>query len=226
MGFRTRLGPVLESELGNTWPVVKIFRDWEFAVRLDWPRVRRVVEIGGHVGAFALWAAAHAPRARIVTFEPEPRNFRDLERNVERNGLADRITVINAAVGAADGKRTLTVPIQRNRASVTMPVHAAATTATEVECIGLERYLERACPGQIDVLKLDCEGAEWAIVPSLADTTLSRIEHVFVGCHAQDEREVDAMRELLAGHGFRSRVLSTGSDPDYRLLVTLWGERA
>jgi FkbM family methyltransferase len=222
MTFRTRLGPALESELGNTWPIVKIFRDWEFTVPLDWSSVHRVVEVGGHVGAFALWAAAHAPRARVVTFEPEPRNFRDLRRNIQRNGLADRVVSVNAAVAAEDGRRTLDVPIQRNRATFTS---ASAGGTIEVDCVGLERYLDEEHPDPIDVLKLDCEGAEWEILPSLSGETYDRVHHIIVGCHAHRESEVEEMKGLLASRGFTSRLVTTGADPDYALLVTLWGER-
>lgn len=222
MTFRTRLGPSLESEVGNAWPVVKIFRDWESAVRLDWSSVRRIVEVGGHIGAFALWAAAHAPRAEVVTFEPEPRNFRDLSSNVARNGLDDRIVAINAAVAAEDGRRTLAVPIQRNKAAFTA---GSSGGAVEVQCIGLERYLKDEIPGDVDVLKLDCEGAEWEILPSLSRETYERVQHVIVGAHAHEERQIDELREFLAERGFTSSFVETGFDRDFPLLVTMWGER-
>ena len=222
MTFRTRLGPTLESELGNTWPIVKIFRDWEFELPLDWSSVERIVEIGGHVGAFALWAAAHAPSARIVSFEPEPRNFQDLRSNVERNGLSDRIVAVNAAAAAAAGRRTFDVPLQRSKAAFASP---AAEGSVEVDCVPLERYLDDEVPERIHVLKLDCEGAEWEILPSLSDKTYDRIRNVIVGCHAQTHRQVDEMRELLGERGFASRIVSTGSDRDFALLATIWGER-
>jgi FkbM family methyltransferase len=223
--FRTRLGPVLETELGNAWPIVKIFRDWHFDVPLDWRAVRTVVEVGGHVGAFAVWAAARAPDARIVTFEPEPRNFSDLELNVRRNGFDGRIERVRAAVASEDGRRVLEAPIQRNRASV-VSAPVGETRVHEVDCIGLARYMEREVPGRIDVLKLDCEGAEWEILPSLGRETFGRIRHVLVGCHAREDAEVGEMEALLAREGFRARVVEAGSDPEYPLLVTLWAQRA
>ena len=222
MMFRTRLGPSLESEVGNAWPIVKIFRDWESAIRLDWSSVRRIVEVGGHVGAFALWAAAHARSAQIVTFEPEPRNFRDLTSNVARNRLRDRVVPINAAVAAEDGRRTLAVPVQRNKAAFATGSNGGSV---DVECVRLERYLNDEVPGAIDILKLDCEGTEWEILPSLSRETYGRVQHVIVGCHAHEERQIDEMREFLATRGFTSSIFETGSDRDFPLLVTMWGER-
>lgn len=224
MAFRTRLGPVLETEIGNAWPIVKIFRNWHFDLPIDWSTIRGVVEIGGHVGAFAIWAALRAPHAQIVTFEPEPRNFRDLEHNVDRSGLADRIVAINAAVAAENGRRALDVPTQRNRASIVAQPTARAD-ATEVECVGLEGYFQRKSGSQADVLKLDCEGAEWEILPSLRHETLSRFRHILVGCHAREQLELDEMQELLAREGFSLRVVETGSDPEYRFLAPFWAER-
>ena len=221
--LRTRLGPVLTTEIGNAWPIVKIFRDWEFDVALDWGAVHQAVEVGGHVGSFPLWVAAHAPDARVLSFEPEPRNFHDLRLNVEQSGLADRITTVNAAVAANDGRRALDVPVQRNRAGFATASNGAPTI--EVDCVGLERYLDAECPGPIDVLKLDCEGAEWEILPSLSRETYDRVHQIFVGCHAHEEQEIGQVVEFLSERGFESRAVSTGSDPEYPLLVTLWGER-
>ena len=222
MRFRTRLGPVLETELGNSWPIIEIFRDGHYDVDIPWPEVRRVVDVGGHVGAFALWVAARAPHARITTFEPEPRNFRDLELNVARNEVCDRVTRVNAAVGAHDGRRVLNVPVHRHNASFAAGADARRVS---VDCMSLERYLDGRASSEIDVLKLDCEGAEWEILTSLRSQTLQQIRHLLVECHTQREGDIDDLTRVLADAGLTPRIVATGESREYAVVTTLWAAR-
>jgi FkbM family methyltransferase len=222
MQFRTRLGPVLETELGNSWPIIEIFRDGHYDVDIPWPAVRRVVDVGGHVGAFALWVAARAAHAHITTFEPEPRNYRDLELNLARNNVLDRVTRVNAAVGARDGTRVLNVPVHRHNASFAAGADAARVS---VDCVSLERYLDRQASREIDVLKLDCEGAEWEILTSLRVESLWQIRHLLVECHTQRAEDVDELIGLLLDVRLTPRIISTGQDPEYAVVATLWAAR-
>jgi FkbM family methyltransferase len=222
MRFRTRLGPVLETEVGNSWPIIEIFRDGHYDVEIPWPSVRRVVDVGGHVGAFALWVAARAAHAQITTFEPEPRNFRDLELNVARNDVRDRVTRVNAAVAGHDGRRVLNVPVHRHNASFAT---AADARRVSVDCVSLERYLQGQASREIDVLKLDCEGAEWEILTSLRRETLRQIRHLLVECHTQREDDIDELIGLLGEVGLTPRIISTGQNREYALVMTLWAAR-
>jgi FkbM family methyltransferase len=220
LAFRTREGFVLETELGNAWPIVEIFRDSHYDVPIGWASIEHVLDVGSHVGAFTIWVAARAPRARITAFEPEPRNFGDLRLNVERNDLADRVSLVNAAVGAEAGTRTLRVRRRRDTSSLAPP---GASGSTEVDCVALEDVLTEHESPRIDVLKLDCEGAEWEILRSLDTQKLRRVAHILLECHAERRDQLDVMLEQLEAKGFIPRVLSTGSAPGlYPLLATIW----
>lgn len=222
MTLRTRLGPALETELGNSWPIVEIFRDDHYDVSIDWSSVERVLDVGGHVGAFTTWAAARAPKARIETFEPEPRNFADLVANVERSGFQDRIALFNAAVGARDETRLLRVPPRRDMSSLT----PGKGRGVEVECVALDRHIRECGREPIDILKLDCEGAEWEILPSLSEASLGRVRNFLVECHAREPSEVDAMASEFRAHGFVPSVLASGAGPDEScFLATLWAAK-
>src|SRR5881397_1859738 len=100
--LRTRLGPVLETEVANASPVIEVFAYREYA-GVPAEGLTRVLDIGAHVGAFALWVSSFDPGITVLCVEPERRNFLDLTQNVERNGEAGRITTLNAALAAGDG---------------------------------------------------------------------------------------------------------------------------
>jgi FkbM family methyltransferase len=222
LALRTRLGPVLETEIGNAWPIVEVFRDGCYAAPIDWESARLIVDVGGHVGAFTCWAAWRAPRARIVVFEPEPRNFRDLESNVERNRLLDRTTLVPAAVGSFDGSQRLGIPIHRYKAGF-LEVNAPALA---VECISLDRYLRCECPEGVDLLKFDAEGAEWEVLPSLGPEAWRRVKQVLVEFHAHERSELIALMEPLTQAGFVARAITAGAgDADWPVAMTLWAAR-
>jgi len=223
MSFRTRPGPTLTTELGTAWPIVEIFRDGHYDVPIVWGDVRRVVDVGGHVGAFAIWVATRASNARIETFEPEPRNFADLVANVERNGLGDRIVAHNVAVGARDERSVLNVPLRRDMSSLA----PGAGRQVEVQCVALDRHLRDCVDGAVDVVKLDCEGAEWEILPSLSDESLRRVRNLLVEFHARRPEEIEAAERDLRAHGFTTTALASGPGPTTSsFFSTVWASRA
>lgn len=49
---------------------------------VDLATCRSVLDIGGNVGLFALYVASRSPQTHVHCFEPDPRNFEILERNL------------------------------------------------------------------------------------------------------------------------------------------------
>lgn len=67
------------------------------------------LEVGANFGVYALPAVARFGFRRAIAYEPDPTAFRLLERNIVRNGLADRVVAHNAALSAAGGELTLSL---------------------------------------------------------------------------------------------------------------------
>jgi FkbM family methyltransferase len=223
--FRTRLGPVLRTGAGNASPIVEIFRDGEYDVDVAWDGLEWIVDVGAHVGAFTTWAAWRAPHARILAIEPEPRNFADLEANVRRNGLADRATLVNAAVAATGGERLLDVPAHRDHASLG---GSAGGRSARVRTVDLAGALAAEGIERVSLLKMDCEGAEWDVLERLPDDLWPRLDRIVLEVHAGPDRRVDDMGSLLGRAGYRVETLSRTPSgvPWYETLATLWAQRA
>jgi FkbM family methyltransferase len=64
------------------------------------------VDIGAHIGLYALYVIAAAPKARIVAIEPVPALFEALRRNTA--AYAEQISYYCAAAGKEDGNALLT----------------------------------------------------------------------------------------------------------------------
>jgi FkbM family methyltransferase len=120
-----------------------------------------VVDIGANIGAFVLDCALGRSQVTVDAYEPNPRVFRTLQRNVDANGLGGRVRLFNEAVSAREGALRLW------SAGATLAVSAFApladrSTAVDVRSVALSTVVERA--GTVALLKIDAEGAEGEIL--------------------------------------------------------------
>ncbi len=116
--------------------------------------VRSVVDFGANIGSATLSFSTQFPEASFICVEPNPDNARVLAGNVAFLGA--RARVLEAAVSDCDGEAefaTTGVAWQGR-------LEAGGSNTIRVACYSLPTLLERMNLGQIDVLKVDIEGAE------------------------------------------------------------------
>jgi FkbM family methyltransferase len=77
------------------------FIDMSFLLHLLRPQ-DEFVDVGANVGSYTVLASA-AIGAHSNSFEPDPRIFRDLCRNLQINDIAERVTAHNAGVSSKPG---------------------------------------------------------------------------------------------------------------------------
>ncbi len=74
----------------------------------------------------------------------------------------------------------------------------------KVQTITLEKILDRHRIGQVDLLKIDCEGAEFAILEDSPSKVLYKVSNIFLEYHdwvpGADHRR---LKTLLESRGFR-----------------------
>ena len=139
---------------------------------IDWPRLRTIVDVGANVGAATLWFARRSRDAAIVAVEPARESIATLEANAHANDLADRVRVVPAALSDRTGRTYL----MRNGSSVYAHTGAASSRGAEtVDGVALPDLLERWGIGEVDLLKLDCEGAEFDCLYACDETILRRV---------------------------------------------------
>ena len=63
-----------------------------------------LLELGGNIGTQTCYFALSGAYDRIVSVEPDPRNFRLLAINIADNGLQGRVTAVNCAAGDREGQ--------------------------------------------------------------------------------------------------------------------------
>lgn len=161
-----------------------------------------VFDVGAHIGSFSSYAAARAPQGKVFAFEPFPPNFRMLQKNMLMNHF-DQVTLQQTAIAAKKGTQTLHLydgphtgssSLYHRNSDRTITIHA-----TTIPDVMREHRLER-----IDLLKLDCEGAEYEILFSLPDNTLKKIRQITMEYHdAINEHRHPELLEFLKNKGFK-----------------------
>ncbi len=166
-----------------------------------------VVDIGSHVGMFAMAAAARG--ARVVCFEPLPSNFELLKRNIAANNVADRVRANQLAVAGTAGEAELCVVDGDTGGSTAFPaIHPAwakrDVRRIPVKCITLRDVLKMSDLAVCDCLKIDCEGAEYDILDNADESDLRRIRAIIMEFHPNGQPELLAKR--LEDLGFVTEI--------------------
>jgi FkbM family methyltransferase len=138
-----------------------------------------VVDIGAHIGAFAV-ACLNRGAKEVHCFEPDPENFQVLEANVTEAEDANPGTgavLYRAGVTGIDvatvGIRHLTDhDYDKGRNTGHNDIFG---DGDEIDAIPVTKILTELVPDMIDLLKIDCEGAEWSIFASGDFTRVRRI---------------------------------------------------
>jgi FkbM family methyltransferase len=130
------------------------------------------VDVGAHWGYFTLIAAARVGAAgTVVSLEPDPRSFRRLRDNVERNRL-HRVCLL--AVAAADVEATRRLcgyeeGAENSGVSRLAAEAVAAAASFEVRARPLDAIARGLGLARIDLVKMDIEGGEAAAVAGMRD---------------------------------------------------------
>jgi FkbM family methyltransferase len=125
------------------------------------------LDVGAHIGFFTVqMAAIVGPSGHVYAFEPVAANADLLERSVEENRFADRVSLHRAAVGAAAGTASLTFPRETlntggayllREGTAPLPGNLRA----EVPLVSIDALALRR---PVRFVKMDVEGAEPLVV--------------------------------------------------------------
>lgn len=127
-----------------------------------------VVDIGAHVGYFSLLAAKLVgPEGKVYAFEPEPSNHLLLLRNIEINNYTT-IRAQRKAVSNRSGSMDLFLSALDSGSHSLHAAGARGVTGTaRVEATTLDAFLEAEGWPKVDLIKIDVEGAEVAVLEGM-----------------------------------------------------------
>jgi FkbM family methyltransferase len=157
-----------------------------------------VVDLGANVGGFSR-EMEHKYGCVCYAVEPNPESYARLET------LAS-VRPFNMAIADHDG--TLRFYVAANSEASSMTRTSDSDREIEVSAMRLDAFAQREHLGQIDLLKVDVEGAEVELIDSLSDAFLGNIVQIAMEfhdfCGLVDKRDVARLERRLEALGFLS----------------------
>lgn len=156
-----------------------------------------IVDCGAHKGEFA-WSITADREAVCYSIEANPHLFQQLR-------LPPNARAFNFAVSGADGWADFRISSNPEASRLTEGDNAAGS-AVSVRSTTLDSFFSEEGVGDVDVLKLDIEGAEVEVLASLSKNRLNRIAQISVEyhdfCGFVSPAAVDRSVERLRNSGF------------------------
>jgi FkbM family methyltransferase len=160
-----------------------------------------IVDIGANIGVFALYASLKGCKA-VYAIEPNSESYNILLKNSEQNNLQHRILPFQLAISNRDNQKVL-IPIKSSPYNAILEAddpHTAPDTHEWVNTVTLESFCHEQNIDHIDLLKVDCEGAEFLIVPYLSADMLRKIRAIRM---EYQDGDVNLILDHLKAHSYK-----------------------
>jgi len=160
-------------------------------------RPPRIVDLGANIGLFGVWALERHPEAEITAFEPDRANAAVARLCIEANGASERWRLIEAAASDRHGRISfISGAYSRSR---------IGAGGDEVDAVDVFPYLE-----DVDLLKVDIEGGEWALLadPRFVELAVPALVLEYHRDQAPGPDSQAAALEAIRGAGYETRVVA------------------
>ena len=213
--FRTRRGILVEVPQRLLQTFKEIFMDecYMDGLELHVPDNSTIIDIGANAGFFTLFAASRFNDSRILAYEPVPSNFKQLAKNRGLNADCSIECFQKAVAGHSSTVEVMFDPDDSFTTSATIfQKPHKHNQVIQVPSIMLFDIFREHRIKRCDLLKMDCEGAEYDIIYGCPLECLSRIDQIAMEVHggAESEQNIDSLEAYLNEQGFATRRQPVG----------------
>jgi FkbM family methyltransferase len=152
-----------------------------------------VIDVGAFIGDTAAYFASRGAR-KVLAFEAALPIFRIAQENIRMNKLQDTVDVRNYAVAGREGEVTFRFRCgQPGSSSIVFQDHASRSMFYKVKTTTLNQVMKEV--SYVDLLKMDCEGAEYQILPlAFKDGNLKNISNIILEVHGPPQEILNVLR--------------------------------
>ena len=142
-----------------------------------------VIDIGAHIGLFSLFASQYCKNGKIFSYEPIKENYNILKENIEVNKI-ENIISFNSAVS----KQTNKLKIFINSDDSAHSIFESEKNFIEVDSTTIKSIFDKNKIENCNLLKFDCEGAEYQIIESIPKEYFFKIKKMIIEYHLANEK--------------------------------------
>jgi len=137
-----------------------------------------LIDIGAHIGLFSLFASQYCKNGKIFSYEPIEENCNILKENIELNKIKNIIS-FNSAVSNQTNK----LKIFTNSDDSAHSIFESKKKFIEVNSTTIKSIFDENKIENCNLLKLDCEGAEYQIIESIPKEYFFKIDKMIIEYH-------------------------------------------
>jgi FkbM family methyltransferase len=150
-----------------------------------------VVDIGANIGIFSLYAALNGAK-RVYCYEPSVESFETLKKNIAENKLSKIVIARNMAVTKNDKMEICFTRSSSpyNQININSEIGDPDKDDVIIKTISLSAIVNLVyndTKENINLLKMDCEGAEFEIILSTNAKSFSKISSIRMECHGDPD---------------------------------------
>lgn len=177
----------------------QIFVNEEYGCLQKLENVPVVLDLGANVGYSSAYFLSRFPMSRVLAVEPDGRNLEICAANLEPYG--DRAILLHGAAWSERTKLSLSRGTFRDGREWASQVSSSPGGGLgDVEAWDVESLIEMAGSGEVDLLRVDIEGAERVVFGENAKTWLPKVRNLCIELHGPDCEE--AFFNALAGFDY------------------------
>ena len=211
---------ILPLRAANSWDIAALN---EILIEKDYGSSfpgYRILDIGAYNGDTPLFFAAHGAE-KVIAAEPAPDNYALARKNITDSPYNDRIELLPMAVAATDGEMLFHLDPGNPQSHTLSPTDENAPYVTYTEQVkvpvwSFARLVAHSGWEAIDLVKLDCEGAEFPIILETPPEVLKKVQKWVIEYHADPHPIEKRLREL----GYSVQRVK-----DFVLTGLIWAER-
>lgn len=170
-----------------------------------------IIDIGANIGVFSVYATTVSKNTKVYAYEPMQKSYELFLKNITINNLEDSIVPFKFGIACNKGKRKLFL-------ASGSPFHSIYSSKEEkyieIDCITLKDVFDENKIKKCDILKIDCEGAEFEILYNTPKEYFSKIKEIRLEYHNQKKEKyhIKHLIKYLENNGFNLTKFRKDSD--------------
>lgn len=153
-----------------------------------------MIELGAYWAFYSILFGKRLPKAKMILVEANPHSLKITKKNIERNGLLERSTIIHGAVTDRDDEI-----ICFGDSSI------QSDGKYQVSTISVDGIMKKLGLSRVDLVHMDVQGAEESVIQGMVKVLANKaIDYIFIGTHSNDLHTT--CEALLNRAGYRTLV--------------------
>lgn len=159
-----------------------------------------VLDVGANIGMFSIFVKKKF-NCKIIAFEPVPINFEHFKQNIILNELSlSDFELHQTAITSIDGgKINIGTPYHNSGGSSVF--HTCSELISSCNTETLNKYITKDCK----YLKIDCEGGEYEIIPSII-ASLNQFSYLGIEYHSFNNQHSPLSLHNIIKKSFNGRL--------------------